>query len=156
VHFGAGSPGAGKTLVDAAEPQPTGLPERLGGNGIEDGVAQRRGIGRSSAARFCLGEGEGCRCQEGRRMRVTADIGQDPSHTPWRKSSYSGNGNNCVEIAAADGLIAVRDTTNRDDVTKIFTARTWQQFTGRVRRGEVQLPAPHAPSVSRLPAKGNA
>jgi Domain of unknown function (DUF397) len=68
---------------------------------------------------------------------MTADNGQDPSRAPWRKSSYSGNGNNCVEVAAADGLIAVRDTMNRDDVTKIFTARTWQLFTGQVRRGEL-------------------
>jgi hypothetical protein len=68
---------------------------------------------------------------------MTADNGQDPSTAPWRKSSYSGNGNNCVEVAAADGLIAVRDTANRDDVTRIFALRTWRQFTGRVKRGEL-------------------
>jgi hypothetical protein len=68
---------------------------------------------------------------------MTADNDQDPSPAPWRKSSYSGNGNNCVEIAAADGLVAVRDTMNRDDVRNIFTARTWQQFTTRVKRGEL-------------------
>jgi hypothetical protein len=68
---------------------------------------------------------------------MAADIDHDPSRTPWRKSSYSGNGNNCVEIAVADGLIAVRDTMNRDGVTKIFTDRAWQHFTRRVKRGEL-------------------
>ena len=68
---------------------------------------------------------------------MAADNCQGASRAPWRKSSYSGNGNNCVEVAAADGLIAVRDTMNRHYVTRIFTARTWQQFTGRVKRGEL-------------------
>ena len=32
----------------------------------------------------------------------------------WRKSSYSdANGGNCVETASGDGLILVRDTTDR-------------------------------------------
>jgi hypothetical protein len=48
----------------------------------------------------------------------------------WRKSSYSGgNGGSCVEVAA-DGVILVRDTTNRDGATLAFTAETWQAFTG--------------------------
>jgi hypothetical protein len=68
---------------------------------------------------------------------MTADNDQDSSPAPWRKSSYSGNGNNCVEVVGAGGVIAVRDTMNRDDATTIFTATTWQQFTGRIKRGEL-------------------
>jgi hypothetical protein len=46
----------------------------------------------------------------------------------WRKSSYSGsNGGACVEVGKAD-LILVRDTTNRDNGTLTFTAKTWQTF----------------------------
>ena len=47
----------------------------------------------------------------------------------WRKSSYSdGNGGQCVEVAR-DGAILVRDTTDRDGVTLIFTAQAWMKFT---------------------------
>ena len=31
----------------------------------------------------------------------------------WRKSSYSGNGANCVEAGNAPGAVLVRDTTQR-------------------------------------------
>lgn len=47
---------------------------------------------------------------------------------PWRKSSYSGNGGqNCVEVAG-DGMILVRDTTDRDGVTLSVPAGAWQAF----------------------------
>jgi len=40
----------------------------------------------------------------------------------WRKSSYSGGaGNDCVETASGDGMILVRDTTNRDGGTLAFS-----------------------------------
>jgi hypothetical protein len=53
----------------------------------------------------------------------------------WRKSSYSGgNGGGCVETGIADaGRVLVRDTTNRDDGTLIFTAQAWQAFTDGLR-----------------------
>lgn len=41
----------------------------------------------------------------------------------WRKSSYSGaQGGSCVETASGDGVILVRDTTDRDGGTLAFTA----------------------------------
>jgi hypothetical protein len=51
--------------------------------------------------------------------------------TKWRKSSYSGgNGGGCAEAGVADpGRVLVRDTTNRDGATLVFTADTWQAFT---------------------------
>jgi hypothetical protein len=33
-------------------------------------------------------------------------------HTSWRKSSYSGNDSNCVEIAYGDAMVGVRDSKN--------------------------------------------
>ena len=48
----------------------------------------------------------------------------------WRKSSYSdGNGGACVETASTDGVILVRDTTDRDGVTLTVSAAAWQRFT---------------------------
>jgi hypothetical protein len=46
----------------------------------------------------------------------------------WRKASYSANGGqNCVEVAR-DGAVLVRDTTNRDGGTLAFRAEAWQGF----------------------------
>jgi hypothetical protein len=46
----------------------------------------------------------------------------------WRKSSYSSNGGQaCVEVGK-DGVILVRDTTDRDGGTLAFSAATWQTF----------------------------
>ena len=51
----------------------------------------------------------------------------------WRKSSYSGaNGGQCVETAAA-GAVLVRDTTDRDGGTLVFTANAWVEFLGTLR-----------------------
>lgn len=48
----------------------------------------------------------------------------------WRKSTYSeGNGGSCVEAASDDGVILVRDTTNRDGATLSVPAVAWQKLT---------------------------
>jgi uncharacterized protein DUF397 len=52
----------------------------------------------------------------------------------WRKSSYSdGNGGNCVETASGNGVILVRDTTNRDGETLEFGAGVWKAFVASLR-----------------------
>ena len=58
----------------------------------------------------------------------------DLKDVAWRKSSYSGsNGGNCVEIAAAQGTVAVRDSNDPRGPVLIFGRRTWQQFAGQVK-----------------------
>jgi len=53
----------------------------------------------------------------------------------WRKSSFSGaNGGSCLETASGNGMILVRDTTNRDAGTLAFTADAWRAFTADVKR----------------------
>jgi hypothetical protein len=52
----------------------------------------------------------------------------------WRKSTYSdSNGGSCVETASRNGVILVRDTTDRDAGTLGFTAAAWQEFTRSLR-----------------------
>lgn len=54
----------------------------------------------------------------------------------WRKSSYSdANGGSCVETASGNGVILVRDTTNRDGGTLAFTSNVWRAFMANVKRG---------------------
>ena len=51
----------------------------------------------------------------------------------WRKSTYSSNGGQaCVEVGK-DGVILVRDTTNRDGFTLSVPANAWQRFTDSIR-----------------------
>ena len=77
----------------------------------------------------------------------------DISRAPWRKSSYSGNGNNCVEVAAwrkasysgnggncveagvaESGWVLVRDTTNREGGTLSFPAAAWRAFAAGLKQ----------------------
>jgi len=44
------------------------------------------------------------------------------SHISWQKSSHSPEGNTCVEIAAADDVILLRESDNPEKV--ITTSRT--------------------------------
>jgi hypothetical protein len=47
----------------------------------------------------------------------------------WRKSTYSSaNGGQCVETAASDGMVLVRDTADRDGGTLMFSTKAWQKF----------------------------
>jgi hypothetical protein len=52
----------------------------------------------------------------------------------WRKSSYSdGNGGDCVEVGTGARAVLVRDTTDRDSGTLLFTAEAWQKFTNALK-----------------------
>jgi hypothetical protein len=52
----------------------------------------------------------------------------------WRTSSYSSNGQaTCVETASGQGVVLVRDTTNRDGGTLAFTSDAWQRFASRLK-----------------------
>lgn len=51
----------------------------------------------------------------------------------WRKSSYSGQGNTCVEVAASQETVSVRDSKNLDGPPLRFSARQWRRFTDRVK-----------------------
>ena len=58
---------------------------------------------------------------------------KDTSMMQWRKSSYSNGGANaCVEVARTGGVL-VRDTTNRDGGTLVFSAKAWGRFTRAVK-----------------------
>jgi hypothetical protein len=79
----------------------------------------------------------------------------DLSRAAWRKSTYSGNGNDCVEVAAIwrkssysnDGgdcvevasavrpeVVAVRDSKDPDGPKLTFTPDVWTAFAATVRQ----------------------
>ena len=46
----------------------------------------------------------------------------------WRKSRFSSNGGNCVEVAWPELAIAVRDSKNTDGPTLAFPRARWHQL----------------------------
>ncbi|WP_405145197.1 DUF397 domain-containing protein [Sphaerisporangium sp. NBC_01403] len=56
----------------------------------------------------------------------------------WRKSSRSGNGQDCVEVAAPDrmdGVRAVRDSKRPDGPVLKFPRGEWEAFIAGVKDG---------------------
>ena len=53
----------------------------------------------------------------------------DLTRAEWRKSSYSSQSGNCVEVARnLSGLVAVRDSKEPDGATLVVSPETWRVF----------------------------
>jgi len=84
---------------------------------------------------------------------MAAVTDEDMSRAPWRKSTYSGNGNDCVEVAswrkatysngggncveagvAESSRVLVRDTTNREGAMLSFPAAAWRMFAAGLKQ----------------------
>lgn len=52
----------------------------------------------------------------------------------WRKSSYSGGDNNCVEVGTISARVAVRDSQHPGGGALSFSAGAWESFTERLYR----------------------
>jgi hypothetical protein len=58
----------------------------------------------------------------------------DITGAAWRKSSYSGGASgNCVEVAAADRTVAVRDSRDPKGPVLVFRPNDWQRFAAQVK-----------------------
>ena len=58
----------------------------------------------------------------------------DLSRAEWRKSSYSGQSGNCVEVARnLPGLVAVRDSKEPTGARLVMSSETWRTFMRQVR-----------------------
>ncbi|MET9292343.1 DUF397 domain-containing protein [Streptomyces sp. NPDC003077] len=54
----------------------------------------------------------------------------------WTTSSYSGGGNNCVQVAALRaGRLAVRDSKRATGPALLFPDAAWEAFLATVRAG---------------------
>ncbi|MCU1680917.1 MAG: hypothetical protein JWQ81_1656 [Amycolatopsis sp.] len=51
---------------------------------------------------------------------------------PWKKSSYSGSTDNCVEVATGN-VVGVRDTKNREGGKLTVSSSQWAAFTAAVK-----------------------
>lgn len=61
----------------------------------------------------------------------------DLTRAVWRKSTRSGpNCDNCVEVAAVSGAIAVRDSKDPAGPALIFTPAQWRIFVTGAKDGQ--------------------
>ncbi len=58
----------------------------------------------------------------------------DLSRAHWRKSSYSGNSGNCVEVADLGQAVAVRDSKEPQAAVLVVSRDEWQTFTLTIRQ----------------------
>jgi hypothetical protein len=61
---------------------------------------------------------------------------QNDGHLAWRKSTFSGANGDCVELAAADGLIAVRHSKEPEAGTLFYTRSELAAFISGCKAGE--------------------
>jgi hypothetical protein len=59
-------------------------------------------------------------------MEATVDRG-------WRKSSYSGNGGQCVEVADDDSRVFVRDSQDSKSPILRFAPDAWRRFAKQLK-----------------------
>jgi len=57
----------------------------------------------------------------------------DLSRAQWKKSSYSGNTGNCVEVADLGTAVAVRDSKNPDGPILLVPRDEWKALVRRVK-----------------------
>lgn len=61
------------------------------------------------------------------------------SRALWRKSSHSGDGNNCVELAQLPAGVGVRDSKNPEGGALLLPAAAWRVLAAEVKAGEHDL-----------------
>jgi len=60
--------------------------------------------------------------------------GIDLSRAEWRKSSYSSQSGNCVEVARnLSRLVAIRDSKEPGGARLVVSSEVWRVFMGKVR-----------------------
>jgi hypothetical protein len=55
------------------------------------------------------------------------------SRAQWRKSSFSGNTGNCVEVAVTQSSIGIRDSKEPEGGVLLVRGDEWRRFVMRIR-----------------------
>ncbi|MEO3809481.1 DUF397 domain-containing protein [Sphaerisporangium sp. B11E5] len=64
----------------------------------------------------------------------------DLSNARWRKSSFSGSGNDCVEVASnLPEVVGVRDSKNPAGPVLVVTPGEWSAFVNGVKGAEFDV-----------------
>jgi Domain of unknown function (DUF397) len=71
---------------------------------------------------------------------ISNELPPDLSSANWRKSSRSQQMGQCVEVARADTIRAVRDSKDPSaDTLLLFTSQEWATFITAVRAGRLDV-----------------
>jgi len=54
--------------------------------------------------------------------------GDDLSRAQWKKSSYSGNTGNCVEVAITQFVVGIRNSNDPDESVLKVSREGWRAF----------------------------
>lgn len=57
----------------------------------------------------------------------------------WRKASYSHAANNCVEFAAMDGVVHVRDSKQPNGPIITYAVADWHAFVDGAKKGKFDV-----------------
>ena len=68
---------------------------------------------------------------------TTAPHDADLAHARWRKSSYSGGANDCVEVAELDGCAAVRDSKDIGRGSLLFSKTAMRALVSGIASGAI-------------------
>lgn len=64
----------------------------------------------------------------------------DLSGAKWFKSSHSGGGEECVEVAFIErGIVGVRDSKNPSGPALVFSSGEWSKFTAGLAREQFDV-----------------
>ncbi|MFE9412324.1 DUF397 domain-containing protein [Streptomyces sp. NPDC006704] len=69
----------------------------------------------------------------------------DLTNAVWSKSEYSNGGNNCLEVAFVDGVVAIRDSNDADDPNvqpTIVSEKDYRLFTQSIQENQKNLLLP--------------
>ena len=73
---------------------------------------------------------------EGGELLIMSLVRKDAELPEWRKAKRSIGNGDCVEIAPADGSIAVRDSKDQAGPVLCYSTDTWKMFLYRAGRGD--------------------
>lgn len=74
------------------------------------------------------------------RSSHSAQEGHCVEINPWRTSSHStGNGGECIELAADEAVVLARDSKDPDGAVLGFGADAWAAFLTTVKDGHLDL-----------------
>ena len=69
-----------------------------------------------------------------RKSSYSGSGDNDCVEVAWHKSSHSGGGDNdCVEVAVSAGAVGVRDSKNTSGPTLAFSPTAWRNYTRSTR-----------------------
>jgi Domain of unknown function (DUF397) len=66
-------------------------------------------------------------------------MNDDLSRAQWRKSSYSGNTGNCVQVAVTESVVGIRDSKDPDGPDLVVTHQEWRGLVQTIKTGEISF-----------------